>query len=53
VIFNPETINDRATYDQPSQFPDGIDKVLVNGQVVVDSDRLTRARPGRIQLKEN
>jgi len=53
VIFNPETINDRATYDQPSQFPDGIDGVLVNGQVVVDSDRLTRARPGRIQLKEN
>ena len=53
VIFNPETINDRATYDQPSQFPDGIDSVLVNGQVVVDSDGLTRARPGRILLKEH
>jgi len=52
VIFDPETINDKATYDQPSQFPDGVDNVLVNGQVVVDSDGLTRARPGRILLKE-
>jgi len=52
VIFNPETINDKATYDQPSQFPDGIDRVLVNGQIVADSDGLTRARPGRILRKE-
>jgi N-acyl-D-amino-acid deacylase len=53
VIFDPETIKDRATYDQPSQFPDGIQTVLVNGQVVVDSHGLTRARPGRILVKEN
>jgi N-acyl-D-amino-acid deacylase len=48
VIFDPETINDRATYEEPAQLPEGISTVLVNGGVVVDSGKLTDARPGRI-----
>lgn len=35
LIFDPETIIDRATYDQPHQLPLGVEHVLVNGQPVV------------------
>jgi len=52
VIFDPETVIDRATFDQPAQFPEGIEKVLVNGGVVVDSGELTKARPGKVLLRE-
>ena len=36
VVFNPETIIDNATYDNPFQFPTGIEYVLVNGKLVVE-----------------
>ena len=36
VIFDPDTIIDTATYDDPRQYPVGIPYVLVNGQVAVD-----------------
>ena len=35
VVFDPETVADRATWTDPRQFPVGIEHVLVNGQVVV------------------
>jgi len=47
VIFDENTIADRATYDKPLQFPVGISYVLVNGQVVLANDQLTTARPGQ------
>ena len=53
VVFDPEKIIDKATFDRPAQFPEGIEKVLVNGQVVVDSAELTKARPGKVLLREN
>jgi N-acyl-D-amino-acid deacylase len=46
VIFDDKTIIDRATYDQPHQFPSGISFVLVNGQVVLSGEHLTGMRPG-------
>jgi N-acyl-D-amino-acid deacylase len=46
VIFDDKTIIDRATYDQPHQFPSGISFVLVNGQVVLSGDHLSGLRPG-------
>jgi N-acyl-D-amino-acid deacylase len=46
VIFNENTIIDRATFDKPHQFPTGISFVLVNGQLVLDGDKITTARPG-------
>jgi N-acyl-D-amino-acid deacylase len=52
VIFDPKTILDRATFDQPAQFPEGIEKVIVNGKIVVDSGELTKARPGRVLLRK-
>lgn len=48
VIFDPETIDDRATYETPRQFPVGIDYVFVNGTVVVDHGKHTGAKPGQI-----
>lgn len=48
VIFDPETIIDKATYENPHQYSEGIDYVLVNGEVVVDHGRITNARPGMV-----
>lgn len=52
VIFDPETVTDKATFNQPVQFSEGIETVLVNGQIVVDSGELTKARPGRVLLRD-
>jgi N-acyl-D-aspartate/D-glutamate deacylase len=46
VIFDEKTISDRATYDQPHQFPVGISYVLVNGALVLSNDQMSEARPG-------
>jgi len=48
VIFDPETIADRATYENPHQLSAGIRHVFVNGQAVVHGGRHTGAKPGRI-----
>jgi N-acyl-D-aspartate/D-glutamate deacylase len=47
-VFNPETVVDTATYQQPHQYPIGIDYVLVNGEIVIDKGNHTRALPGRV-----
>lgn len=47
VVFDPNTIKDAATYEQPHQYPTGIHYVIVNGVPVVDPEGLTGARPGR------
>ena len=48
TLFDPETIQDRATFDHPLQYPEGIEYVLVNGEVVLDRGRRTKARPGKV-----
>jgi N-acyl-D-amino-acid deacylase len=48
VIFDYGRIQDRSTYEQPLLFPEGIDYVLVNGQVVIDHGKHTGARPGHV-----
>ncbi|MDX1563988.1 MAG: amidohydrolase family protein [Phycisphaeraceae bacterium] len=45
VIFDPDTIADRATYAEPAEPPAGIRWVLINGAVVVESDGENSARP--------
>ncbi len=40
VVFNPDTIIDRGTYENPVQAPDGIKYVLVNGAVALDDSKL-------------
>ena len=46
VIFDENTIIDRATFDQPHQFPTGITDVIVNGESVLANGVMTEARPG-------
>jgi N-acyl-D-aspartate/D-glutamate deacylase len=48
VIFDYEKIQDRATYETPLRYPEGIEYVLVNGQVVIDQGKHTGARPGHV-----
>lgn len=47
VVFDPARVRSNATYDQPRQFPDGIEYVAVNGELVVDAGVHTGALPGR------
>lgn len=48
VIFDPITVQDRATFENPHQYPEGISHVMVNGQWVVRECEQTEARPGHI-----
>jgi N-acyl-D-amino-acid deacylase len=48
VIFDPATVADKATFEDPFQYPVGIDTVLVNGKVVLDEGTHTNARPGKV-----
>jgi N-acyl-D-amino-acid deacylase len=47
TLFDPERIIDRATYEKPFQYSEGVEYVIVNGQVVLDRGKHTGARPGR------
>jgi N-acyl-D-amino-acid deacylase len=46
VIFNPETVNDKASYETPKLHSDGIEYVFVNGKLVWKDDNPTDVRPG-------
>lgn len=46
VIFDPETVNDPSTYDQPHQFAEGFSDVLVNGVPVILNGQVSEERPG-------
>ena len=48
TIFDPKTVIDRATFEQPHQYPVGINFVIVNGQVEVDNGQRTPALAGRV-----
>ena len=48
AIFDPATVADKATFEQPHQYAVGVKYVLVNGKLVIDAGKLTSERPGRI-----
>src|SRR5690348_15933886 len=47
TVFNPATVADKATFEQPHQPSVGFAYVFVNGQKVLDHGKVTAARPGR------
>jgi dihydroorotase/N-acyl-D-amino-acid deacylase len=47
AIFNPQTVIDRATFEAPNQYPEGVSYVIVNGQLSVDQGKRTAALAGR------
>jgi dihydroorotase/N-acyl-D-amino-acid deacylase len=48
VVFDPETIRDVATFENPNQLSEGMQFVLVNGVPVIDGGKMTNALPGRV-----
>jgi N-acyl-D-amino-acid deacylase len=47
TLFNPATIIDSATFEQPMTPAAGVDMVMVNGEIIREAGRVTGARPGR------
>src|ERR1041385_6386261 len=48
VVFDPATITDRATFENPNQLSEGMQFVLVNGVPVIDGGKATNALPGKV-----
>ena len=48
VLIDPEGVIDRATFEDPHQYPEGIPLVVVNGQVVFDNEGFHDVRAGRV-----
>ena len=48
TLFDPATVRDVATFEDPAHYSEGIRYVMVNGQLVVDSGNITAARPGEV-----
>ena len=48
VIFDPATVRDVATFDNPNQLSQGMEYVLVNGVPVIDQGKMTGALPGTV-----
>lgn len=51
VLFDPARVKDTATFEQPMQFPEGIEHVVVGGALAVKSGRVTGDRRGRVLRK--
>ena len=47
VIFDPTTVGDKATFEQPHQYAQGFSSVIVNGQLVFDGTKMTGTMPGQ------
>jgi len=48
VIFDPETIADIATYQEPRQYPAGISHVIINGVIAAESGRQVQEHSGQL-----
>ncbi len=51
VLIDPNKISDRATFENPYQYPDGIEYVIVNGKIAVNKDGYTNEKAGKILRK--
>ena len=48
TVFDPEKITDKATFESPNQFSEGMEYVIVNGVPVIDEGKMTGALPGKV-----
>ncbi len=50
VVFDPDTVIDKATFNEPKQYPEGIDSVIVNGVPVFHDGQHSGNKPGKILI---
>jgi N-acyl-D-aspartate/D-glutamate deacylase len=48
AVFDPATVRDLATFEDPHQYAVGFSLVVVGGEIVMEGERVTDARPGRV-----
>lgn len=51
-IFNPDTVIDKGTFIEPEQYPDGIEYVIINGEMAVNRGKYTANCPGAVLRAE-
>lgn len=52
VIFNPATITDKGDQVEPRKYPEGVEYVIVNGEIVVNKAEHTGAKPGKVLYRD-
>jgi len=52
TVFDEDRIADRATYEHPTQYPDGISYVFVNGTKTKEFNTYTKRRSGKVVFSE-
>lgn len=52
TVFNPATVADKATFQNPHQYPSGIESVLVNGQIAVLDGKYAGVRAGKVLYRQ-
>jgi len=52
TVFDPATVKDKATFQKPHQYPQGIEHVIVNGQPAVSGQTLTGIRAGSVLSRQ-
>lgn len=53
VIFDKDTIIDKGTFVDSTQYPEGIDYVIINGSVVLEQGKYNKILPGKVLRKES
>jgi len=53
TIFDQKTIKDTASYEKPFQYPEGIETVIVNGEIVLLDGKQNKKLPGKVLLNQN
>jgi len=53
AVLDPDRVIDRATFEKPHQFSEGVQHVFVNGQAVLLNGEMTGERPGMVLRSKN
>ena len=48
LVFDSDRIQDRATFTDPLQYSEGVDVVIVNGEIVLEDGEMSGATPGNV-----